>query len=189
MILRNFGNHFDVLAVQVHQALFERIRFLLYCHKLLLGQLHLIAGALFAILRLNVGGTDDLGSFLLGFLDDVLAKALGIDHGCAQGIFVGTVLVNALGQYDQLFLQVIIFCGQAVDAVRNLSEVIVYVLTTITAHGTVKGHAAHIIRSNHPNSSCFGWHTPGMVSEVLPFGTAAGLPRPMGFTFRFYVQY
>ena len=52
-----------------------------------------------------------------------------------------------------------------------------------------KGHAAHIIRSNHPNSSCFGWHTPGMVSEILPFGTAAGLPRPMGFTFRFYVQY
>ena len=87
VILRNFGNHFDVLAVQVHQALFERIRFLLYCHKLLLGQLHLIAGALFTILRLNVGGTNDLGSFLLGFLDDVLAKALGIDHGCAQGIF------------------------------------------------------------------------------------------------------
>lgn len=45
---------------------FERIRFLLYCHKLLLGQLHLIAGALFTILRLNVGGTNDLGSFLLG---------------------------------------------------------------------------------------------------------------------------
>ena len=144
-----------MLAIQFHQLFLERVGLFFHCHKLLLCQLHLVPGPLFTILRADVGSANNLGRLLLGFADHILAQALRIDHACAEGILIRTVLVNPLGKDHELFLHFVVVGRQLIHAVSHLLEVIVHIFAAVTTHGAVKGHAAHILRSNHPYSSCF----------------------------------
>ena len=134
-----------MLAIHAHQRLFEAGGLLFERDELLLGQLDFVAGVLLAVLGLDRGGADGLGRLLLGFLDDVFAQALGVDHGGAQGIFLRAVLVDALGQNDELFLQVLVLGGQGVHAVGDLLEIVVHILAAVAAHGAFKRHAAHVL--------------------------------------------
>ena len=109
-----------MLAVHIQQRALEAVRFAFQRHDLLLCQGDIVPHALFAVLGLDVGRTDDFGRFLLGFPDHIVPQALGVDHRRAQGVLLGTVLVDALRQHHELFLQIVILRRQCVHALGDL---------------------------------------------------------------------
>ena len=138
-----------MLAVHLHQRTLEAVGFAFQRHDLLLGQFHIVAGALLAVVGLHIGSTDDFRSLLLGFTDHVLTQALGVDHRGAQSVFLGTVLVDTLGQNDEIFLHLVIFSRQGIHAFRYLLEVVIHIIAAIAAHRFVKCYAADILRRDH----------------------------------------
>ena len=139
---------FDRLYDLIDEA-FEAVSLAFQRDDLLLGQLDIIAGALLAVLSLDVGGAYDLGRLLLGLTDDIFTQTLGIDHRGAQRILLGTVLVDTLGQNDEVFLHLVIFSRQGIHAFRYLLEVVIHIIAAIAAHRFVKCYAADILRRDH----------------------------------------
>ena len=148
-VVRQLIDEVDVLAVHLNQGALEAVRLTLEGDNLLLGQLHIIAGALLTVLRFDVGGADNLGCLLLGLADDILAQTLGVNHRGAQGIFHRAVLLNALGQHNELFLQIIVLGGQIIHRLRHLFQISIHVLTAIALKRLVKGYMADILRRDH----------------------------------------
>ena len=135
-----------MLAVHLDQRAFEAVSLAFQRDDLLLGQLDIIAGALLAVLSLDIGGAYDLGRLLLGLTDDIFTQTLGIDHRGAQRILLGTVLVDALGQHNQLFLEIIVLGGQLIHALGHLLEIIVHIVAAIALKRFFKRYAADILR-------------------------------------------
>ena len=138
-----------MLAVHLDQRTLEAVCLTLERDDLLLGQLDVIAGALLAVLRLDVGRADDLRCFLLGLADNTVPHALGVDHRRTQGVFHRSVFFNALGQHDELFLQIIILGSQVVHCLGDLLEIIIHILTAIALERFVKCDVADILGRDH----------------------------------------
>ena len=81
--------------------------------------------------------------------DNTVPHALGVDHRRTQGVFHRSVFFNALGQHDELFLQIIILGSQVVHCLGDLLEIIIHILTAIALERFVKCDVADILGRDH----------------------------------------